>query len=99
LAPANAHEQRLADELLVGTKGWALGDRNYWSPELAEERLGEEGLALLAPYTSKKREKEPRPRWLVQKRRRIETVFSQLVERYRAKKVRARDRWHLTSRG
>ena len=25
-------------------------------------------------------------------------MFSELVERYRAKKVRARDRWHLTSR-
>jgi hypothetical protein len=28
----------------------------------------------------------------------IETVASQLVERYRVKRVRARDRWHLTSR-
>ncbi len=97
LAPANAHDLRLAEELLEGAKGWALGDRNYWSPELAE-RLGEEGLGLLAPYKSKKKEEKPWPRWLVQKRRRIETVFSQLVERYRAKKVWARDRWHLTSR-
>jgi len=31
-------------------------------------------------------------------RRRIETVISQLVERYNAKKVWARDRWHLTTR-
>ncbi len=35
------------------------------------------------------------PAWLVQTRRRIETVFSQLTERYRAKRVRARDHWHL----
>jgi hypothetical protein len=34
---------------------------------------------------------------LVQKRRTIETVISQLVERYRAKKVWAKERWHLTS--
>ena len=53
---------------------------------------------MLAPYKSKTREEEPWPSWLVRKRRRIETVFSQLVERYRAKKVWARDRWHLTSR-
>jgi hypothetical protein len=53
---------------------------------------------LLAPYKPKKKEKEPWPRWLVQKRRRIERVISQLVERYNAKKVWARDRWHLTSR-
>ncbi len=97
LAPANVHELRLAEEMLGEAEGWALGDRNYWSPELAE-RLGEEGLSLLAPYKSNKREEKPWPRWLVQKRRRIETVISQLAERYGAKKVWARDRWHLTSR-
>jgi Transposase DDE domain len=97
LAPADTHELSVAEELLEGAKGWALGDRNYWSPQLTE-RLDEQGLELLAPYKSKKREKQPWPRWLVQKRRRIETVFSQLVERYNAKKRWARDRWHLTSR-
>lgn len=97
LAPANAHDLLVAEELLEDAKGWTLGDRNYWSPNLAE-RLGDEGLCLLAPYKSKKREKKPWPRWLVQKRRRIETVFSQLAERYQTKKVWAKDRWHLTSR-
>lgn len=97
LAPADVHELHLAEELLQETKGWALGDRNYWSPELVQ-RLADEGLTLLAPYKSKKRERTPWPRWLTQKRRRIETVISQLVERFGAKKVWARDRWHLTSR-
>lgn len=97
LAAANAHELHLAEELLRETKGWVLGDRNYWSPELAQ-RLEDEGLRLLTPYKSKKKEEAPWPRWLTQKRRRIETVISQLVERYGAKKVWARDRWHLTSR-
>ena len=31
-------------------------------------------------------------------RRRIETVLSQLAERYHAKRVRARDEWHLAAR-
>jgi len=98
LAPANIHDLRLAEELFQeAPEGWVLGDRNYWSPELAE-RLGEEGLSLLAPYKSKKREGKRWPSWLVQKRRRIETVISQITERYRAKRVWARDRWHLTSR-
>jgi hypothetical protein len=74
-----------------------LGDRNYWSPDLTE-RLEEEGLSLLAPYKSKKREGTRWPSWLVRKRRRIETVISQMAERYRAKRLWARDRWHLTSR-
>jgi len=52
---------------------------------------------LFAPYKSKKREKEPWSRWLIQKRRRIETVISQLVECYNAKKRWERDRWHLTN--
>ena len=99
LASADAHDLHLAQEMLekAQKKGWVLGDRNYWSPRLTE-RLDERGLTLLAPYKSKKGEKEPWPRWLVQKRRRIETVISQLSERYGAKKVWARDRWHLTSR-
>lgn len=98
LAPANVHDLAVAEEMLEeAQKGWVLGDRNYWSPKLAE-RLDGEGLRLLAPYKSKKKEKEPWPRWLVQKRRRIETVISQMAERYGAKKVWARDRWHLTSR-
>ena len=97
LAPANAHELSVAEGLLEGAKGWVLGDRNYWSPNLSRW-LGEQGLDLLAPYKkSKKDEQKPWPRSLVHKRRRIETVFSQLAERYRAKRVRARDRWHLAS--
>ncbi len=98
LAPADAHELSVAEELLEGVRGWALGDRNYWSPRLTERLDEEQGLDLLAPYKSKKREKEPWPGWLTHKRRRIETVAGQLVERYRAKKTWARDRWHLTSR-
>jgi hypothetical protein len=29
LTPADVHDLRLAEELLEGAKGWALGDRNY----------------------------------------------------------------------
>jgi hypothetical protein len=57
----NVHDLRLAEQLLEGAKeeGWVLDGRNYWSPELSE-KLGEEGLSLLAPYKSKKKEKQ---RW------------------------------------
>ena len=98
LAPANAHDLVVAEaDLLGGVEGWALGDRNYWSPE-AKGRLREQGLELLTPYKSSKRESKPWPKWLVQKRRRIEMVVGQLVERYQAKKVWARDDSHLSSR-
>ncbi|MEW6206701.1 MAG: IS982 family transposase [Pseudomonadota bacterium] len=97
LAPANAHDLSLAEEILEGACGWALGDRNYWSPAL-HQQLRTSGLYLLAPYKSARRERHPWPRRLVQARRRIETVIGQLVERFHAKRVWARDLWHLCSR-
>jgi Transposase DDE domain len=97
LAPANLHDTEGAEELLEGVGGYALADRNYWKPELTE-RLQAQGLCLLAPYKSAKREKQPWPHRWTYLRYRIETVFGQLVERFQAKRVWARDLWHLTSR-
>lgn len=97
LSPANVHELPVAERLLEHAQGWALGDRNYWSPALSEKLL-RQGLSLLAPYRSARREKRRWPLFLVQKRRRIETVIGQLVERFHAKRVWARDRWHFFSR-
>src|SRR5215207_2840237 len=96
-APANGADLALAPELLAGARGWALGDRAYWSPDL-RERLRARGVRLLAPFQTRKYERTPWPRWLVTTRRRIETVLAQLVERYRAKRTWARDLWHLCSR-
>ena len=97
LAAAHLHDTKVAEELLDGFRGYALGDRNYWKPELFED-LKTRGLWLLAPYKSAKREKQSWPRRLTHIRYRIETVFGQLVERFNAKRIRARDLWHLTSR-
>jgi hypothetical protein len=97
LAPANLHDTEAAEELLQGVTGFALADRNYWKPEL-RQRLKTQGLHLLAPYKSAKRQKQPYPRFLTHMRYRIETVFGQLVERFHAKRIWARDLWHLTSR-
>ena len=97
IAPADVHELAVAEDMLANTSGWVLGDRNYWSPELSQ-RLVEHDLNLLAPFKSAKREKTPWPIWLKHKRYRIETVIGQLVERFQAKKVWARDFWHFWSR-
>ena len=51
LAPANIHDLLMAEELLEGAKeGRVLGDRNYWSPDLAE-RFEAEGV-IYWPLTS-----------------------------------------------
>lgn len=97
LAAANVHELIVAEELFENVHGWVLGDRNYWSPRLANKSRSQ-GLIWLTPYKSAKREKEPWPTWIKHKRYRIETVIGQLVERFNAKKVWARDTWHLLSR-
>ena len=39
VAPANAHELSVVPELVESTRGVAVGDRNYWSPE-TKEALG-----------------------------------------------------------
>lgn len=97
LAPANVSDVAMAPEVLETVQGFALADRNYWSPDLADT-LKREGVALVAPFKQKKHEKRPFPPNLMRLRRRIETVIGQLVGRFNAKKVWARDRWHATSR-
>jgi hypothetical protein len=98
LAPANLHDLVMAEELLHGVRGWALGDRSYWSPARAG-MLADHGVWLLAPPSRSVKGSAPRlPGRLVQARRRIETVIGQLVGRYNAKQVWARDAWHLWSR-
>lgn len=56
-------------------------------------------IELLAPYSSKKQRDPTRKRsaLLSRFRYRIDTVFSQLVEHYSVKRVRAKDLWHLAS--
>jgi hypothetical protein len=83
--------------ILPGVRGWALADRGYWKAGTISD-LAARGLSLLTPYKDKKRERAPWPSWLIGKRRRIETVLGQLVERYRLKRIWARDAWHLWSR-
>ena len=60
LAPANVSDMEGAYDLLTEREGWALGDRNYWSPALFEA-CQKHALALLTPYKSVKREKQPWP--------------------------------------
>ena len=98
VAPANAHELSVLPEIVEGTSGLVVGDRNYHSPKTKEELAGM-GVELLAPYSSKKRDPTPKKSALLSRLRyRIDTVFSQLTGRYCVKRVWVRDLWHLASR-
>jgi hypothetical protein len=98
VAPANAHELSVLPEIVEGTSGLIIGDRNYHSPKTRQELAGI-GVELLAPYCSKKRDPTPKKSaFLSRLRYRIDTVFSQLTGRYGVKRVWAKDLWHLASR-
>jgi hypothetical protein len=99
LAPANEHDGAVVEELLEGTSGLVLGDRNYWLPDV-QTRLRQQGVLLLAPYKKPKSPKAKAYESHVHSRvrYRIETVFGQLTEHGAWKNLRARDLWHLFSR-
>jgi Transposase DDE domain len=98
VAPANAHELCVLPELAETTSGLIVGDRNYHSPKSKEE-LAAMGVELLAPYSSKKLDPNPkRSTFRSRLRYRIDTVFSQLTGRYSMKRVWAKDLWYLASR-
>ena len=98
LAPANAHELDLAREMAPVPPGVGIGDRNYWSPA-AQAEFRAAGGALLAPFKQAKHDRDPaRAEWLLGLRRRIETVFSHLVEWFDCRRVKVRDLWHLEHR-
>lgn len=101
---ADVHDLHQAERLLEGMgRGWVLADRNYWSPRVFEQlREHEGGPTLVARFKQKNETEKERglawPGWLSAKRQKIETVFSQLVERYKMKIVRTKDEWHFSSR-
>jgi Transposase DDE domain len=97
LAPANASDLAVGEELLAGVAGWVLADRNYGSSRLAGQ-LQAQGGWLLAPPRGRRRSWQRPPPQLTSKRRRVETVIGQLTGRYHLKQVWARDAWHLWSR-
>jgi hypothetical protein len=98
VVPANVHDLQVVPELVDGTHGDVIGDRNYWAPTRTAARAPA-GIRLLAPF--KKRASDPDPAAstrLTRLRWRIETVAAQFVERFALKRIWARDPWHLTSR-
>jgi hypothetical protein len=97
-APANVAATAARPHLPDGTGGLAVGKRNYVGTRTAEE-AGRAGVVLLA--TSRSAAKDPTPKrsaLLSRVRYRIDTVFGQLAERFRVKRVWAQDPWHLWSR-
>lgn len=99
LAPANEADGEIVPVMLEGTTGVVLGDRNYWLPDL-QAFLRTKGIVLQAPFRKAHSPKAVayQSRVLGRVRYRIDTVFGQLTDRCRMKRVWARDLWHLRNR-
>lgn len=96
---ASGDEREALWELTEGVHGLVIGDKGYISAFVKAE-LATVGIDLQTPLRANMT--DPRPprvvRQLTQARRLVETVIGQLTERFHFEKIRARDRWHLTSR-
>jgi hypothetical protein len=98
VAAADVSDLAVLQELTDETAGCCVGDRNYWKPQLHEE-LRAQGVEMVVPFRKKSRDPQPERSHAISRiRYRIETVFSQLAERFSVKRVWARDMWHFSSR-
>jgi hypothetical protein len=97
-APAHEDEKKAVEDRTEGEEGLLLGGRNFWSPRL-HQPLAERGMKLIAPF--KRKSSDPVPQWsalLSRLRYRVESVFSQLTERFRVKRMKARKGGQLHDR-
>lgn len=98
ITAANVDERDSAYDLVSVIEGLLLGDKGFIRPQFKAdcEALG---IDLQTPLRQNMTER--RPRWWLQLlrrlRKRIETVISQLEQRFGLAKTRARDVWHLTN--
>lgn len=101
IAPANCHDLGLVPELTQkDAHGWAIGDKAFDSAPARQELLENRHLCLYSPLRGNRY--FPLPSETCEKlnsfRRRIESVFAQFTQRFRMKRLWARDLWHLTVR-
>lgn len=98
LTAANLDERDAAYDILSVIEGLLIGDKGYIRPQFKADC---EALGIDLQTPVRKNMAESRPRWflrLLQRvRKRVETVISQLEQRFGLATLRARDPWHLTN--
>jgi hypothetical protein len=98
ITAANVDERDSAYDLVSVIAGLLLGDKGFIRPQFKAD-CEAVGIDLQTPL--RKNMTERRPRWwlhlLRRLRKRVETVISQLEQRFGLAKTRARDVWHLTN--
>lgn len=99
VTPANGDERAALWEVSRGIQGLLIGDKEYLNADLKRD-LEALGIKLETPLRRNMPETRPLEWVHLQQRLRrlIETVNSQLSERFHFERIRCRDLWHLTSR-
>lgn len=99
VTPASGSERDALWDLVEERQGLLIGDKGYLGAFLKADLMAA-GMDLQTPLRSNRHDdREPQAVARLRRvRRRIETVIGQLTEQFQIEKVRARDRWHLTSR-
>ena len=97
IAAANIDERNVLPELAHGKRGFVIADKGLIRPELTEI-LASLGLNLQTPLKNNMKDSRPKGyvRNIMNKRRLIETVIGQLVDRFQIQAMRAKDLFHLS---
>jgi hypothetical protein len=100
LLPARPHDSQLLDDLIANFEGIAPADKAFVDAFRQKNLAQKHYVELVVPARSNMKEKPPKiilktcSRW----RKLVETVGSQLTERYHIAKTRAHDLWHYQHR-
>lgn len=99
LTPANTDDRQAVFDLTNGLTGQVFGDKGYLSQDLQNE-LNKLGIDLQTPLRDNMQDDRSQSflSYLKRTRKTIETVISQLSQRFNAQTTKARDLWHLSNR-
>lgn len=100
LLPARPHDSQLLDDLVDGFEGVVPADKAFIDAFRQEQLARKRRIELITPVRKNMKTKPPILARRICKRWRklVETVASQLTERYNITKTRARDLWHYQHR-
>jgi hypothetical protein len=99
-ARANIDERDLLWEITENITGLLIGDKGYISKDLKKDLNEGRNINLETPLRENMEETRSHSflKAIFIKRKRIETVISQLCDRFRIQKIKARDVWHYSNR-
>lgn len=101
LLDARSHDVNHTEELLEAVSGLVAADKGFIDQD-RQYYLAERGTTLVTPSRSNSKDASPFPAKLLARcayfRKKVETVGSQLCDRFGLHRLRVRDLWHLCHR-